>query len=46
MKKKTKIKGDEWSWEETSATKEAVERLHRDIKEAVAKEEDETTPSG
>ena len=40
MKKTTEIKKEEWSWEETSETRAAVERLHRDIKERVKEAQD------
>ena len=43
MKKKHMIKEDEWSWEETSETRAAVERLHRDIKERVKEENEKDT---
>ena len=33
MKKKHTIKNEEWSWEETSEVRKALERLHSDIRE-------------
>ena len=33
MKKTHKIDDDEWSWEETSEVRKALERLHSDIRE-------------
>ena len=47
MKKSTKIKGEEWSWDEDSETRAAVERLHRDIKERVKEAQDDgNNPTG
>ena len=31
---------EEWTWEETSEVREALERLHQDIKERVKNEKD------
>ena len=45
MKKTHKIKDEEWSWEETSEVRKALERLHSDIREGreyIKKEEDES----
>ena len=36
---------EEWSWEETSEVRKALERLHQDIKEQV-KENEETNTAG
>ena len=45
MKKTTQIKNGEWSWEETSETRAAIERLHRDIKDRVKEDKDNETPT-
>ena len=43
MKKTHMIGEDEWSWEETSEVRKAVERLHEDIKERVKEENEKDT---
>ena len=40
MKKTHMIKEEEWSWEETSEVRKAVERLHKDLKERVKEAQD------
>ena len=47
MKKTTKIKNEDWEWEETSEVREALKRLHSDIREGreyIKKEEQNEPP--
>jgi|TARA_R100001530_G_C4294089_1_gene148770 hypothetical protein len=41
FKKEKKGNEEEWSWEETSEVREALDRLHRDIRDRVKEANDE-----
>ena len=41
FKKDKKGKEEEWSWEETSEVREALNRLHRDIGDNIRDKKDE-----
>ncbi len=41
FKKEKKGHGEEWEWEETSEVREALKRLHRDIRDRVKEANDE-----
>jgi hypothetical protein len=41
FKKEKKGHEEEWTWEETSEVREALNRLHRDIRDSIKDKKDE-----